>query len=339
MEVKYFSNTSFNYYFKFTIRVICFFILIAAIMLSQTGVDADAAKATSGQDENGNVWNYDTTTKTLTFSRNKDIEDNASMDGHSVEPGWYHWEKETEHLIIEEGITGIGDGAFYDFTNTSTVEMGDSVTYIGVMAFEGCWRMKHIKLSENIVKIDDYALSDCGLKTIVIPNIVKLIGNAFGGCRELNTVEMSDNVVKINAYAFADCYKLTKIRLSSNLVCIKESLFRNCKNLKSVKVPSKVTSVTMSAFSGTGIKKIILPKNVRVIKKGKPIGGKVFSTNKKLKQIVIHSKKVKSISKGSFSGLKETCTIRVPKSRCKKYRKMLLKSGMSKKIKVKAIVS
>ena len=70
------------------------------------------------------------------------------------------------------------------------------------------------------------------------------------------------------------------------------------------------------------------------------VKGKVFAVNynwdlptKNLRLIEIKSKKVKSIAKGSFSGLSSKVVIKVPKSRKKKYTRMLRKSGLEKKVK------
>jgi hypothetical protein len=96
----------------------------------------------------------------------------------------------------------------------------------------------------------------------------------------------------------------------------------------------------MSAFAGSGLKKIVLPENVTTIKNG-DAGRKVFKyikginyPTKNLRVIEIHSKKIKSIQKNSFSGLSSKVVIKVPKSKKKKYTKMLRKSGLSKKVKI-----
>ena len=96
----------------------------------------------------------------------------------------------------------------------------------------------------------------------------------------------------------------------------------------------------MSAFAGSGLKKIVLPSNVQKIRNGND-GQKAFEyikgigyPTKNLRVIEIHSKKVKSIQKNSFSGLSSKVVIKVPKGKKKKYTKMLRKSGLSKKVKI-----
>ena len=98
----------------------------------------------------------------------------------------------------------------------------------------------------------------------------------------------------------------------------------------------------MAAFAGSGIKKLILPHNLVKIQNG-DYGYKVFEKKhglfptKNLRVIEIHSKKLKKIEKNSFGGLTRKVVIKVPKSKKKKYTKMLRKSGLSKKIKIKSL--
>ena len=304
-----------------------------------------AVKKTSGTDGNGNNWVYDVKTKTLTFSGNKGIEDYI-FDGHSPEPDWYIWNTKAEHIIINDGVTGIGKWAFYAFVKLKTVEMADSVTSIRDAAFIFCGNLTSVKLSANIKSIEGEAFYGCNkLEHLTLPDTLKTLGS-FGACSKLKEVIMPDSVFKTNKNLFYDCRSLTKIKLPKGMKEIKPRDFANCKNLRTLEIPETVTTVSMSAFSGTKLKKITLPKNVTTIKKGMPYRGKdkVFAVNndselptKNLRLIEIKSKKVKSIAKGSFSGLSSKVVIKVPKSRKKKYTKMLRESGLEKKVKIRTL--
>ena len=143
-----------------------------------------AAKKTSGTDGNGNTWVYDVKTKTLTFSGNKGIED-FTMDGHSPEPDWYVWSDKVEHIIINDGITGIGQWAFYSFVDLKTVVMTDSITWIGDGAFIFCMNLTSVKLSANIKSIRGEAFYGCNkLEHLTLPDTLKTLGS-FGSCSKL----------------------------------------------------------------------------------------------------------------------------------------------------------
>ena len=302
-----------------------------------------AVKKTSGTDGNGNTWVYDEKTKTLTFSGNKGIEDYI-FDGHSPEPDWYVWNTKAEHIIINDGVTGIGKWAFYAFVKLKTVEMADSVTYIKNEAFASCRNLRSIRLSLNVRNIEGDAFYACErLEHLTLPDTLKTLGT-LGACSKLKEVIIPDSVTKTYKALFVGCTSLSKIKLPKGMKEIKQHDFANCKNLRTLEIPEAVTTVSMSAFSGTKLKKITLPKNVTTIKKGLSYRGKVFAVNydfelptKNLRLIEIKSKKVKSIAKGSFSGLSSKVVIKVPKIRKKKYTKMLRKSGLEKKVKIKTL--
>ena len=322
---------------KWTALLLCIILCAGSITCNAT------TKKTSGLDGNGNTWVYDVRTKTLTFSGNKGIEDFV-MDGHSPEPDWYVWHDKAEHIIVNDGITGIGDMAFYSFVELKTVVMADSVTKIGYGAFSSCISLKSIKLSVNVTTIEREAFYHCAkLEHLTLPDTLKTLGT-FGSCSKLKEVIIPDNVTKTYKGLFVGCTSLTKIKLPKGMKEIKQYDFTNCKNLRTLEIPEAVTTVSMSAFSGTKLKKITLPKNVTTIKKRMPYGGKVFAVNndfdlptKNLRLIEIKSKKVKSIAKGSFSGLSSKVVIKVPKSRKKKYTKMLRESGLEKKVKIRKL--
>ncbi len=320
--------------------------LLLCIILCAGSIPCNAAaKKASGTDGNGNTWEYDVKTKTLTFSGNKGIED-FMMDGHSPEPDWYVWNTKAEHIIINDGITEIGIGAFDGFVNLKTVSMADSVTRIGYGAFSACRNLKFVQLSVNVRNIEGEAFYACErLEHLTLPDTLKTLGT-LGACSKLKEVIIPDSVSKTYKALFVDCTSLTKIKLPKGMKEIKQYDFTNCKNLRTLEIPEAVTTVSMSAFSGTKLKKITLPKNVTTIKKGMPYCGKdkVFAVNndfdlptKALRLIEIKSKKVKSIAKGSFSGLSSKVVIKVPKSRKKKYTRMLRKSGLEKKVKIRTL--
>ncbi len=325
---------------KWTAILLCIILCTGSIPCNAT------AQTTSGTDGNGNTWVYDEKTKTLTFSGNNKGIDDYSFDGHSPEPDWYIWNTKAEHIIINDGVTGIGKWAFYAFVKLKTVEMADSVTSIRDAAFIFCGNLTSVKLSANIKSIEGEAFYGCNkLEHLTLPDTLKTLGS-FGACSKLKEVIMPDSVFKTNKNLFYDCRSLTKIKLPKGMKEIKPRDFANCKNLRTLDIPEAVTTVSMSAFSGTKLKKITLPKNVTTIKKGMPYRGKdkVFAVNndselptKNLRLIEIKSKKVKSIAKGSFSGLSSKVVIKVPKIRKKKYTKMLRKSGLEKKVKIKTL--
>lgn len=320
-------------------------VVLVCVCLWVSPVNIEAKKAaTSGVDENGNTWNYDVETSTLTFSGLGKIEQNYSLDGHSDEPAWYKWRDKTKHIVIKEGITGIGEGAFYSFFYVQTIRIADTVVQIDDGAFQFCVRVKKITISNNVKEIGAGALEGFKeVQSIQLPKGLKKMG-CLAGYKKLKTIIFPDSIIKMEKSMLNGCTSLTKVHLPDKLKEIKGYDFWGCKKLAKLEIPVSVKSVAMSAFVGAGLKKIVLPENVTIIKNG-DYGRKVFKyteganyPTKNLRVIEIHSKKVKSIQKNSFSGLSSKVVIKVPESKKKKYTKMLRKSGLSKKVKIKALI-
>ena len=176
---------------KWTAILLCIILCAGSIPIPCNA----AVKKTSGTDGNGNNWVYDVKTKTLTFSGNKGIED-FMMDGHIPEPDWYVWSNKVEHIIINDGITGIGQWAFYAFVKLKTVEMADSVTYIKNEAFASCRNLRSIRLSLNVRNIEGDAFYACErLEHLTLPDTLKTLGT-LGACSKLKEVIIPDSVTK-----------------------------------------------------------------------------------------------------------------------------------------------
>ena len=323
-------------------KIIMVFLLFGSLFFLSIDTPQAKQKPLSGEDYNGNRWVYDKETKTLIFSGTMDLE-KFELDGHSPEPKWWCWNDEAEHLVIESGITGLPGEEFLDFYKLKTVELPDTVTYIGHCVFDNCRELKTIIMSKNIVSIGNNAFISChNLQDIWIPEKVTTIGEgAFCGCRNIKKIEIPEKATKIGALAFAECENLEKVKLPKDLIVIEEGLFRNCKKLLKIILPSSVKKIQIAAFLGSGITSIEIPENVISFYKGKGMyeydTSGIFQNCKNLKVITIKSKKLNHIYKDAFSGLNKNIVIKVPKSCLKKYKKMFRKAGLDKKIKVKAI--
>ena len=94
---------------------------------------------------------------------------------------------EVTEIIIEEGITHIGDYAFEDAVDVTSVTLPSSLESIGEHAFAYMNSLSEITIPENVSSIGDGAFKYCSsLTEIVIPENVTSIGNGvFNGCENL----------------------------------------------------------------------------------------------------------------------------------------------------------
>ena len=55
-------------------------------------------------------------------------------------------------ILIEEGVTSIGDSAFYYCSSMQQINISDSVTSIGEWAFSSCSSLKQINIPANSIE-------------------------------------------------------------------------------------------------------------------------------------------------------------------------------------------
>ena len=140
------------------------------------------------------------------------------------------------NTIIPEGVTSIGEAAFYDCTGLTSIEIPSSVTSIGEGAFYGCTGLTSIEIPSSVTSIGDFAFHDCtGLTSVTIGNGVTSIGkSAFYWCSGLTSVEIPSSVTSIGDFAFHDCTGLTSIEIPSSVTSIGNYVFSNCTGLTSI---------------------------------------------------------------------------------------------------------
>ena len=158
-------------------------VLLAVLLLASCMVTAFAASGTEGNI----TWNYDEATKTMTISGTGDMPDYFWND-----PAWYiyNWNTNTvnylfeiEHLIIENGVTSIGDNTFDHCESLKSVTIPDSVTRIGEGAFRSCVSLTSVTIPDSVTSIGWAAFRFCSALTEV---------NYTGSEAEWNNIAFGD---------------------------------------------------------------------------------------------------------------------------------------------------
>ena len=164
---------------------------------------------------------------------------------------WYISKDNIKEIILEDGITSIGNHAFSDCTGLTSITIPDDVTSIGSSAFSGCTGLTSITIPDGVTSIGDFTFSDCtGLTSITIPDGVTSIGDcAFSDCTGLTSITIPDDVTSIGSSAFSDCTGLTSITISDGVTSIGSSAFSGCTGLTSITIPENVTYIGSFALS------------------------------------------------------------------------------------------
>lgn len=179
------------------------------------------------------LWTFDKPTGVLTISGTGAIPDYYS--GSSARPGYAHKSYITS-IVIEDGITGIGDYSFYSYSKLATVTIPESVTNIGNSSFYQCNALKEVVIPENVLNIESSAFSYCSALTdVIIGDGVKTIESyAFNSCSKLSNIDIPQSVESIGEYAFSYCYALETVSMSNKLKSISNYAFYYCKSLKTI---------------------------------------------------------------------------------------------------------
>lgn len=208
-------------------------------------------------------------------------------------------------IIIQDGVTSIGNFAFECVFNVTDIEISNSVTAIGNSAFSSCQKLKNIVIPEDSIKsIGIYAFDYClALTSIQIPNGVESIGSsAFSSCGNLSRIEIPASVVDIDARCICETNGITYFYVDENnpnyssqegvlfnkdgtellayakdkaepnytvpdgVQTIQLNAFQNCRFLTNVKFPNTLEILEWSSFSGcVGLTKIELPNSIRQV--------------------------------------------------------------------------
>jgi len=138
--------------------------------------------------------------------------------------------------IIENGVTNIGDNAFWECADLTSVTIGDSVKRIGEYAFYLCKKLASVTMGNHVDSICKSAFADCrALTSITLPNSVTSIGNnVFSACSALTSIIIPNGVTSIGQFTFASCEALSSVTIPKSVTSIGIYAFAFCGALTSI---------------------------------------------------------------------------------------------------------
>ena len=211
-------------------------------------------------------------THLITWMCPSDVEVTAVYDftGNAGQNAYYTFNPDDRSLTI----TGTGEMFDFDYNDCpwmdkrdaiNSVTIGDGITYIGNYAFYQCSQIRSVTIPDSVMSIGDFAFTDCRALTAInvgsgntaytspdgvlynksmtelitypagkwgnftVPDGVKMIcSRAFEGAARLYEVTIPDSVTSINGRAFKNCSALRKVIIMGMQVYIsRDEVFEN----------------------------------------------------------------------------------------------------------------
>ena len=210
-------------------------------------------------------------------------------------------------VVVENGITKIGDYAFSGCRDLEEVIIGDTVTSIGTRAFNLCDNLEKITFPNNAVTIGDYAFYHCeSLTDITIPNAAAIGSNAFSHCMYLENAVIKGNLEEIKNNTFVRCENLETIVLPDSVKMIGDEAFLACFSLKNPDLPNSLISIGYEAFEQCWyLNNIVLPDTIT------SIGYQAFYDCKFLRSVTL-SKNLETVPSQAFAYCENLENITIP---------------------------
>ena len=267
----------------------------------------------------------------------------GAMEDFRLSAPWYQRRSSIKAVVIENGVTSIGIGAFYNCSGLSSITIPASVTSIGGSAFENCSSLTGINIPESVTSIGDYAFNRCDnlsdvyitdmdawcrinfekaatpmsnakniwlngnkIVSVTVPEGVVSLDYTFYGFKDLSQVKLPESLTSIGDYAFGNCASLLSVNIPEGVTSIGYRAFYQCSNLRSVKIPSGATSIGKGAFSNcSSLTDIIIPAGVTSIE------NETFSRCSSLIRLTI-SEGVTNIGNSAFEGCSSLMSANIP---------------------------
>lgn len=176
--------------------------------------------------------------------------------------------KPIDELIIPEGITKIGNGAFFN-NAIKRVVLPSTLEELGEYAFYGCSNLVEVVFQSNIKRIERFTFYNCSsLTTIELPASLEYLGeSAIRNCAVLTYIKIPASVRIIDSFSFMNNVLLETVEFEegSLLEGIGVRAFSQCASLKEMNLPKNIKALGAAAFEFcTSIEEIVIPGSLEV---------------------------------------------------------------------------
>lgn len=289
-------------------RLLLLLALVSTLLV--WGMMSASAETLTGVAGDNITYTIDTETGEMVLSGEGPMYDYKIKDGMDYDV-WdefipYPEAYTVKSIVIEDGITSIGGGAFYSFSSLETVSIPDSVTsigdyafwccselksidipenvtYIGYIAFERCTDLEAISIPDGVTELEPRTFEECiGIKTLNLNNVTVIGEDALSWLTGLETITVaednpafevgsdgvlySEDMTELVMYPVAS--RNTSYVLPEIITKVPDFAFECARYLNYVTLHDKVTELGTYAFAMSAIREIDLPDSLKTIGEG-----------------------------------------------------------------------
>ena len=224
-------------------------ILLGCITILIMGMQFQtAAAAGSGSCGDGLTWTLEGGVLTITGSGSMTNYADGSL------PPWYDQREEITSVRLPDGLTSVGDLAFFDCVNLTGAVLPASVVSVGDYAFAQCAGLLTVSLPNGLTAIGESAFRECGSLTAVeIPETVTKLGaQSFYRCASLRSVTVPASVTEMGSQVFSYCTGLVQAAVRANVAELPAWSFYGCDLLTSLILGQSTTGLGPDAVKNCG---------------------------------------------------------------------------------------
>ncbi len=263
--------------------------IIIAVMIILTALSTVCLPTAFAANYCGENVTWSLTDGVLTISGSGDMTEYR----HFSNTPWYRQKDTITEVVVENGVTSIGDYAFYLCNSIESVDLPDGLLKIGNYAFSRCPLLNQVSIPSGLTELENGAFSYCpSLESITIPSgVTRISDRVFEFCTSLTDIELHEGIIEIGERAFEntpflenslkeaeDAFYVNKIlykakstltgkyTIKPDTIQICAAAFFGVEGVTEVVIPNTVTAIENSTFSGCiSLEKIDIPSSIESI--------------------------------------------------------------------------
>ena len=155
---------------------------------------------------------------------------------------WYKARGHEVEVVIEDGVTSIGNHTFYNSSYIKIINFPSTITSVGSYAFCNCASLTNEMVSQllrNNASFGDSAFMNCtGITGSLNLDNTSIASKTFQGCTRLEEISANRSV---GSYAFSGCSSLKKVTLGNNITALSNNEFASCSAIEEFTMPISMT--------------------------------------------------------------------------------------------------